>query len=127
MDKTARGRKSGFVADSKSPACPRFHFLPISSSVVKIASGRDPLATAGTPMRPPYLTYVLIVCLACSGCADQIQGAILAGAYVITIPQQLQAERAKEEKRRRREALSREEYGRRNCPEAFLCRYLLGI
>jgi hypothetical protein len=60
-----------------------------------------------------------MVCLACSGCADQLEGAILAGAYVITLPQHLRAERAREEERIRQEALRREEYGKRNCPEGF--------
>jgi hypothetical protein len=88
-------------------------------SVVNLYEWLSGIATREKPMRIPH-AYVFIVCLACSGCADQFKGAILAGAYagvyVVTIPQRLQAEQESGQ----REALRREDYGARNCPEAFV-------
>ncbi|MDR2162308.1 MAG: hypothetical protein LBO77_09255 [Desulfovibrio sp.] len=71
-------------------------------------------------MRVQTITCVLLLCLVCAGCEDTLKGAVLAGAYVITIPDRIAEDRAREADRKWREASSRERYGRSNCPDAFV-------
>jgi hypothetical protein len=47
-------------------------------------------------------------------------GAALVTAYVLTIPDRLERDRAEEAAEKRRNARSREQYGQHQCPDAFV-------
>jgi hypothetical protein len=81
----------------------------------------------GKPMRIQTITCVLLLCFVCSGCGDTIKGVILAGAHVIKTADRITeefaekaAERAEEAANKRRQEERVKNYGRDNCPDAFI-------